>query len=527
MRSGPADDLFRKGLRAQRHGRDVEAYLLYNQARALEPANAKFAQAASRIRRSAARLLALAGWYRPAIEMAPDSWKYARHPDGGIPASETPDVRVTRTGPLPARPARLDYSRHEASFRFRGSLREAYEGVAEEFGVRVLFHADFEGDRTFRGDLEECDFPCVMRILAQVGKTLAVPLDDSSVLIASDGPNIADELAPVALASIPLDGALGAEDVAQVAQTIQQILDIERIQALVSADTLVFRSPVQKIEMARALAEDLLRPSASVQLEIRMLTVSRGRQVRGGVDLPGSFPVANFSTLFGAMPSSDGSERLVGFGGGETVLGIAVGDVSVEARLNSSSAQSVHAGQLRVRHGEQATFKVGESYPIATAQFSAGLLDAPAPGTPGYVQPPPSVRFEDMGLTLMVTPLVHSSREVSLTLEVTFKFLAGGSVNGVPVLSNREFRSQVRLRDNEFAIVSGTSVYERRRTGAGQAGLANIPILGRLFRRNDHRWDERDLLILIRPRIMRLPPSELARGPAFLFGSEQRPVPAL
>ena len=523
----PAGELFRKGTRAQRQGRDIEAYLLYSQARALEPANPDYARAASRVRRSAAGLLAATGQYRAAMEMLPDSWEYARHPGEGRAESSLAEVRVTRSGPRPTQPARLRYSAHDAAFRFRGTLREAYEAVADEFGVRVLFHPDFDGDRAFRGELQECGFRCLMRILGQMGRTLAVPLDEETILVANDDASARGELEPFALTSIPLDRELDAEDVSQVAQVIQQVLDIERIQALVSGDALVLRSPVQKLDMARALATDLLQPSPSVHIEIQMLTVSQGRQVRAGIDLPGTFPVANFSTLFGAVPPAAGTERLIGFGGGETALGVAIGDASVEARLNTSSAQAVYTANLRTGHGKESTFKVGESFPIATAQFSGGALAVPGPGTPGYVQPPPSVSFQDLGLSMVITTLVHDSREVTLALDVALKFLAGAAVNGIPVLSNREFQSQVRLREGEFAIVSGTSVFERRLTAAGQGVLGSIPLIGNLFRRRGRRWDQRDMLILVRPRVASRPPSQIARSRAFLFGSEERPVPAL
>ena len=95
------------------------------------------------------------------------------------------------------------------------------------------------------------------------------------------------------------------------------------------------------------------------------------------------------------------------------------------------------------------------------------------------------------------------------------------------MFANREFQSRVRLRSGQFAIVSGTAVYERRRLGGGLAGLGNLPLLGPIFRRNERRWSQRDLLVLVRPRVVTLPPGELARAREFLFGSEERPVPAL
>ena len=241
------------------------------------------------------------------------------------------------------------------------------------------------------------------------------------------------------------------------------------------------------------------------------------------MDLPDTFPMTNFSTLFGALPDATGTERLVGIGGGKAVLGVALGDASVVARLEASATQTLQEMRIRTLHGTAAEFNVGERYPIVTAQYSG----APVSQGAGYVQPPPSVTFEDLGLNLSATPMVHSANEVTLDLDVNFRLLAGGAVNDVPIISNREFQSQVRLRQGEFVIVSGMGVYERSLTRGGLAGLGQIPVLGALFRRNEWRWARRDLLALVAPRIVRLPPSELARSREMLFGPEEGPIPVL
>ncbi len=470
--------------------------------------------------------MAAAGEYRAAIEMAPDSWEFERLPGEDRATAEVSEPAVARFRSMPTRPKRLQYSDHRASFKFRGTVGEAYEEAAGEFGLRVLFHEDVDTDQPIRADLSECDFPCAIRAIGALSKLIGLPLERDLLFVVEDNENVRAEFETSALTSIPLDGSFPIEDVTQLGQAIQQILDIRRLQATTSGNALFLRGSVPKVDMAQAMAADLLRPQASAQIELEMVTVSRGSLVRAGIDLPSSFPVLNFSTLFGAMPGTGGVERLVGLGGGETVLGVAVGDASVEARLNASASQSIQTLQLRSAHGTPAEFTVGESYPIMTAQYSAGR-GGPVPGTPGYVQPPPSVTFQDLGLNLTVTPLIHSSKEVTLLLEVAFKFLSGAAVNDVPVLANREFQSRVRLRTSEFAIVSGTAVYERRRLRGGLGGLGNIPLLGAVFRRNERTWSQRDLLILVRPRILSLPPGELARTREFLFGTEERAVPAL
>ena len=522
---GGAQDLFREGRRAQSQGRHIDAYLLYNRARALDPTNRKYLRAMQRVRRGAAQLLAAAGEHRMALELAPDSWEFKALDSGDIEPVQQAAISALPAKPAPTEPPKLNYLDHRTAFRFRGTLREAYLEAAEEFGIRVVFDEDFDGDRTIRADITECDFRCVVRALGEIGRTLLVPLDDDLLFVAEDTSVTRSRFETAAFATVPLDSEVTPEAVNEVSQAIQQILEIKRLQAS-SSSGLFMRDSVAKVNMARWLAQNLLHPRGAVQIELQLVTFSRSRHVRAGTSLPSTFPMTNLSTLLGATPDPAGADRLIGLGGGKTSVGVAVGDASLLARLDAGSARSIHSLHVRATHGTIAEFKVGERYPIATAQYSSGLAGNGS-GAAGYVQPAPSISFEDLGLNLAVTPLIHSALDVTLDLEVNFRFLAGRAVNDIPVLANREIKSQVRLRRGDFAIVSGMSLYERRASRGGLWGLGQIPWLGRLFRRNERIWSQRDLLMLVRPRIVRLPPAELARVPEFLFGTEQRPVPAL
>ena len=522
---GGAEDLFREGRKAQNQGRHIEAYLLYNRARALSPTNPKYVRAVQGVRRGAAQLLAAAGEHRMALELAPDSWEFESLSSRDRGPVQQPAISTSPARPAPTEPEKLNYLDHRSSFRFRGTLREAYVEAAEEFGIRVVFDEDFDGDRTIRADLTECDFRCVVRALGEIGTTLLVPLDDDLLFVAEDTSVTRSRFETAAFASVPLDSELTPETVNEVSQAIQQILEIKRLQAP-SSTGLFLRDSVAKVNMARWLAENLLHPRGAVQIELQLVTVSRSRNARAGTSLPSTFPITNLSTLLGATPDPAGANRLIGLGGGKTSVGVTVGDASLLARLDASSAESIHSLHLRANHGTIAEFKVGERYPIVTAQYSSGLAGNGSREA-GYIQPPPSISFEDLGLNLAVTPLIHSALDVTLELEVNFRFLAGQAVNDIPVLANREFKSQVRLRRGDFAIVSGMSLFERRASRGGLSGLGQIPWLGSLFRRNERNWSQRDLLMLVRPRIVRLPPAELARVPEFLFGTEQRPLPAL
>ncbi len=518
-----AATLYRKGNQARLQGRHVEALLLYSRARAQDPTNPKYLRAAHSVRRGAAQLLAAAGEYRTALEVAPDLWPMrSRDPD-------EPDDRSARTelGPEPRQlraPPTLEYRRHQSAFRLRGTIREAYEAVAAEFGVVVHFDESVGEDDEIRADLTECDFACALRALGAVGGTFVVPLEGNRMLVAEDSAAKRTDLETVAFATVPLDAAMAPAAVTEVGQAVQQALDIQRFQTLPNAGAMLLRAPTSKVRMAQALADGLRFPRAEVMITVRLIAVSAGSVTAAGISVPTAYPVRGTGSLFGVSGDSNTAEPLIGIGAGAASLGVSIGDAAALASLNASRAQSVQDMQVRATHGVAAQAKIGERYPIITAQFSG---DSRIQSGSGYFQPPPTITTEDLGLNLNVTPWVHGGTAMTLDLELNFRLLAGGAVNGVPIISNREVTTQVRLRSGQFAIVTGMATYDRSRTFTAPAWAAPVPVLGSLLRRSEWRWNRRELLIVVEPRIVRLPPGELSPSRSFLFGAEERPVPPI
>jgi hypothetical protein len=150
-------------------------------------------------------------------------------------------------------------------------------------------------------------------------------------------------------------------------------------------------------------------------------------------------------------------------------------------------------------------------------------------GNPGFTQDygmAPNFTFEDLGLLLKVTPTVHGMDEVSLDVEAEVKVLGAGSFNGVPVISTRKFQGKVRLRNNEWAVVAGMVSEVESKAITGLAGLANLPIIGPALRRNTTSREENNILIVLKPRLTSLPPTETAPQTLWI-GSETRPIGVL
>ena len=84
--------------------------------------------------------------------------------------------------------------------------------------------------------------------------------------------------------------------------------------------------------------------------------------------------------------------------------------------MNESSVQELDHVQLRASQEKDATFKLGERYPILNASFAPiynSSAIAQVVGNQSYAAPFPSVSYEDIGLTLKAKPLVHNNSDIA------------------------------------------------------------------------------------------------------------------
>jgi type II secretory pathway component GspD/PulD (secretin) len=105
--------------------------------------------------------------------------------------------------------------------------------------------------------------------------------------------------------------------------------------------------------------------------------------------------------------------------------------------------------------------------------------------------------------------------------------LTGSTANEIPVISNRQFKAYARLVEGEMAVISGIAVAQSSRVTMGVVGLSEIPWLGNLFKRHTRERQVSDLLVLMKPHIVRLPPAELEPTLTLRYGPEERPLPGI
>ena len=173
--------------------------------------------------------------------------------------------------------------------------------------------------------------------------------------------------------------------------------------------------------------------------------------------------------------------------------------------LNESWARSLSHVTLRAGQGNEATLHVGERYPIMNASYAPVFNSSAISkvlGNQSYVPPFPSVSYEDLGLSLKAKPVIHGDGEVSLTLEMQVRALTGDSSNGVPVISNQEYKGSISLRDGEPAVVAGEITTNDQRAMNGIPGLSDIPGLNQAGTDNTLMKQDDELLIILTPHVV-------------------------
>lgn len=121
----------------------------------------------------------------------------------------------------------------------------------------------------------------------------------------------------------------------------------------------------------------------------------------------------------------------------------------------------------------------------------------------------PGATYEDLGLKIKATPRLHDNDEVTLQLEFDIKSLSGSSINSIPILSNRQIEQTIRLRENETSVLSGLIQTNDLRSTTGWPWASTVPGIGLLTGEETPNVQQTELLILVTPRALRLPPHQV------------------
>jgi pilus assembly protein CpaC len=153
---------------------------------------------------------------------------------------------------------------------------------------------------------------------------------------------------------------------------------------------------------------------------------------------------------------------------------------------------------LTALSGESAKFLAGGEYPVPTGEDTTGRV---------------TIEFKPYGVGLAFTPVVLSEGRISLRISTevselssdgAFTLPAGtGNTLTIPALKLRRTETTVELPSGGAMMISGLLQQQTKQDLDSMPGLANVPILGALFRSRDYLSGETELAIIITPYVVK------------------------
>ena len=184
---------------------------------------------------------------------------------------------------------------------------------------------------------------------------------------------------------------------------------------------------------------------------------------------------------------------------------VTVPSITANAILTDTYTKIIQNPEIRSIDGQPAKLRVGDKIPVATGSFQAGV----GVGATG-VNPLVNTQFQylEVGVNVDITPRVHPNHEVSLKVIVEVSSQTGiSTIGGIqqPIISQRKIEQDIRLKEGEVNVLGGLFEKDDTRTLNGWPGLAKIPFMRYFFSddRTDHQ--ENEVLIVMTPRIVRIP----------------------
>ncbi len=190
---------------------------------------------------------------------------------------------------------------------------------------------------------------------------------------------------------------------------------------------------------------------------------------------------------------------IIGSSGGFGGFGGQIGDFIFGAIINAVKSDTT-SNLLQVPHlvtvdNQEAHSLVGQEIPITTGQALSNNFDNTFRTT----------QRENVGIELTARPQVNSSGTVKLNLRLEVSSIAGpvSSDNSDLILNKREIETTLTVDEGQIAVMGGLLSDEERRTIEKIPLLGDIPILGNLFKSKAKSRNKTNLMIFIRPTILR------------------------
>jgi general secretion pathway protein D len=293
-----------------------------------------------------------------------------------------------------------------------------------------------------------------------------------------------------------------------------------QIQADPATNALIITAPEPQYRQMRAVIDKLDQRRAQVLVEVLIAQVSSTRaaefgiQWQTGLGKSGNSVVGGIGTNFGStgniisLSAAKDAAGLASAGIGQGLnLGIAkqINGVYVLGALakfleDSNEGNILSAPNLLTLDNEEAKIVVGRNVPFVTGQFT----NTGASGG-GATNPFQTIERKDVGLTLRVKPQISEDGQVRLQVFQENSGIEGNTTSNAngPTTTKQSIETNVMVEDGGILVLGGLAEDSFTNGAQKVPGLGDIPLFGNLFKSESRNRDKRQLMLFLRPVIVR------------------------
>jgi type IV pilus secretin PilQ/predicted competence protein len=432
-------------------------------------------------------------------------------------ALSTPPVGLLRvaqapgTGPQPA-PSGPVYTGQRISLDFQqADLIDVLRLIAEVSGMNIITSPDVSGRVTTRMVNVPWD-----QALDTILKTFGLGKEQEGSIIRVvplerlrkerddelQSKRIVEELEPPVTRTIQLNYARAEELKTNMEKllTKQGRLDIDR-----RTNTIIIKDVSATVAEILDLIRRLDSQTRQVSIDTRIVETSRTFLQELGVRW-GGFVNQDTGVKFPRQVELSGRQGPTPVGGNFAVdlptltqppalaLGFSlisnssVIDLELQALERTGRGRIISNPKVATLDNKEAIIESGDEVPFKTESAETG----------------PKVEFKDAKITLRVTPHISPDDYVLLEIDAAKKEVDfTRTVEGNPTITSRQSKTSILVKDGATAVIGGLFKRTTADSREGIPGLSKVPYIGWLFKTNQTREDNDDLLFFITPRIIR------------------------
>ena len=383
-------------------------------------------------------------------------------------------------------------------------VKMVFDVLSGTTGVNFILDKDLRPEQRVSIFARQVTFDRALNLLLESNQLDRKIINENTVVIYPKTPQKTREYEELMVKAFYLANA----DPKQTANMLKTILKVKDIFVDDRLNMVIMRDSPDAIHQAEKLiaAQDL--PEAEVLLDVTVIEVKRSRILDLGIQPPTQFETLNPNGATAAI-TLDSLRRL----NRDSITAGSLPSASVSELV--SDLNVLANPRIRVRNREKAKIHVGDRVPVITTTV---------PTTVGGTSSE-TVTYVDVGIKLEVEPNIYLEGDVAIkvALEVSSLGSATRTTNGSLVyqIGTRNTSTLLRLKDGETQLLAGLINDEDRTSINGWPGLADLPLIGRLFSSHKDDHQKTEVVLSITPHIVRNITLPAAGVTQFWSGTEQ------